>query len=344
MKNSHFVADYIKRFFYKYLKEEKGLSNNTLFAYRDAIKLLLRFSAEYLKKKLDKLTIEDLDIKVIFAFLNSLENQRGCSISTRNLRLAAIRTFFDFIAREEPMLLSQCRNIRSISQKKVEYKMIDYLDKEEMKFFLNSIDYNSPKGIRDKAMCLMLYNTGARVQEIVNLKISDLRLDTSGQVKLLGKGNKQRACPLWPETIEAIKKYINYSQRKELPDDNLFLNANNKPITRFGIGYLIKKYARKAAEKCPSINSKTVGPHTFRHSTAMHLIQSGNDINMVSYWLGHSSINTTHIYIEIDMEMKRKMLDDCESVDKHQKSRSPKWLEPDILQWLNDLSKVGKVM
>jgi site-specific recombinase XerD len=142
----------------------------------------------------------------------------------------------------------------------------------------------------------------------VGLSIGDLRLNPPGQVTLLGKGRKQRACPLWPETVNALKNYLENRHLKDTSNELVFLNAKGTPVTRFGIGYIITKHAEKASMRCPTLAKKTVGPHTFRHSTAMHLIQSGNDINMVKLWLGHADINTTHIYVEIDMEMKQKIL------------------------------------
>lgn len=338
MKKTHPIANYMNAFFNQYLAMHKGLSSNTILAYRDTIKLLLCFASDHLKRTVDKLGIEDLNDKLILTFLDYIENFRGRSVRTRNSRLAAIRTFFNFIGREEPTLLLHSQKIRSIPQKRTKHKTIDYLDEHEMQAVLDSIESDSRTGIRDKALLLMLYNTGARVQEIVDLAIDDLRLDSAGQVKLLGKGKKQRACPLWPETVDAINDYVEHRNLKTPDNHHLFLNAKGKPITRFGIRHIIKKYAQTAARQCASINTKTVGPHTLRHSTAMHLIRAGNDINMVSYWLGHTDINTTHIYVEIDMDMKRKMLENCPSPTT-KKFKIHKWQKPEIIKWLDNLSK-----
>jgi len=342
MRKKHPVAHYMNTFFNQYLAVQKGVSSNTIASYRDTIKLLLCFTADHLKKPVDELVVEDLGERLILKFLDYIEVDRKCSIRTRNCRLAAIRTFFHFIGREEPLLLEQSRKIRLIPQKRTEHKTIDYLDEDEMQAMLNSVDILTRTGIRDNALLLMIYNTGARVQEIVDLKIIDLRLDSSGQVKLLGKGKKQRACPLWPETVDAIKEYMKKRKTKADDEEHLFLNANGEPITRFGIRYIIKKYAKSAGRKCASINNKSVSPHTFRHSTAMHLIRAGNDINMVCSWLGHADINTTHIYVEIDMEMKRKMLQNC-SIPKANKIKTPKWQKPNILKWLDNLVKTTKL-
>jgi len=343
MKKTHPIANYMNAFFNQYLAVQKGLSFNTIFSYRDAIKLLLCFAADHLKKTVDKLDIEDLDHSLILAFLNYIENERLCSATTRNARLAAIRTLFNFIGREQPSLLEQSHKIRTIPQKRTKHKIIDYLDEDEIQAMLDSVDPNSRTGIRDKALLLMLFNTGARVQEIVDLKIADLRLDSSGQVKLLGKGKKQRACPLWPETVDAINDYLEHRNPKDPNEEHLFLNANGKPITRFGIRYIMRQYAKSAGEKCPSINSKVVSPHTLRHSTAMHLLRSGNDINVVSNWLGHADVNTTHIYVEIDMDIKRKMLQISPAPKTSKRSKTKKWQEPDILKWLDNLSRGAKL-
>lgn len=308
MNNSHPVADYMHPFFYQYLAGAKGVSSNTIISYRDTLKLFLCFGAQRLKKPVDRLNIEDLDDKMILAFLNHVENSRGNSTSTRNARLACIRTFFGFVGGQEPPLLESCRKIRSIPVKRVEHKTVEYLEAHEMQAIFDSVDIQSRTGIRDKALLFILYNTGARVQEIVGLSIGDLRLNPPGQVTLLGKGRKQRACPLWPETVNALKNYLENRHLKDNSNELVFLNAKGTPVTRFGIGYIITKHAEKASMRCPTLAKKTVGPHTFRHSTAMHLIQAGNDINMVKLWLGHADINTTHIYVEIDMKMKQKIL------------------------------------
>ena len=240
------------------------------------------------------------------------------------------------MAREEPSLLLHSQTIRTIPLKRTEHKTVDYLEEKEMQALLNAVNLTSRTGVRDKALLLLLYNTGARVSEIVELKMADLRLDGAAQVKLPGKGQKYRSCPLWPETLEALHDYLQYRTPKDPVAQQLFLNANGSPITRFGVRYISRQYATAAKSQCPSIADKAVNPHTIRHTTAMHLLRAGNDVNMISYWLGHAHINTTHIYVEIDMEMKRRML---------QKAGAPAvkkplpWHKPDILQWLNALAK-----
>jgi site-specific recombinase XerD len=337
---THSLANFMKQFFSHYLPVQKGLSANTIAAYRDAIKLLLCYAADTVEKPLDKLTVEDLSEKVVLGFLDHVQAVRSCSTRTRNARLAAVHSLFAFIAREEPELFAQCQTIRAIPLKRTAHRTVDYLEENEMQALLDSVEINSRTAIRDRALFLLLYNTGARVSEIVGLKLCDLRLDRTPQVELLGKGRKHRACPLWPETVAALQAYLKQRTPKPPATEHLFLNADGVTITRFGIRHITAKYAAASQHRCPSMKTKTVSPHTIRHTTAMHLLRSGNDVNMVSYWLGHVDINTTHIYLEIDMEMKRKMLEKTDAPTI--KNRVP-WSKPDVLQWLNALGKAPEL-
>jgi len=329
---THLLATFIKRFLSHYVPIQKGLSANTILAYRDAIKLLLCYAADTLNRSVEDLCVEEIDESLVLDFLDHVEHTRGCSARTRNARLAAIRALFGFIAREEPSLVLHCQRIRTIPLKRTQHKTVGYLEENEMQALLDAVDFNSRSGVRDNALLLLLYNTGARVSEIVGLNVADLRLDGTAHVTLLGKGSKYRSCPLWPETVEALQDYLRQRTAKDPATQQLFLNANGSPLTRFGVRHIIGKLATAAK----TIAAKAVNPHTIRHTTAMHLLRAGNDVTMVSYWLGHADINTTHIYVEIDMEMKRQML---------QKAGAPAvqkplpWQNPTILQWLNALAK-----
>jgi integrase/recombinase XerD len=333
---THALANFMKPFFSHYLPVQRGLSINTTASYRDAIKLLLCFVADHLKKAVDALDVEDITESVVLGFLDHVQQQRGCSGQTRNARLAAIRCLFAFIGRVQPDLLAQCRQIRAIPLNRTGHVSVDYLEEAELQALMDAIDLNTRTGIRDRGLLLLLYNTGARVSEIVVLDLNHLRLNGSAQVALQGKGNKHRSCPLWPETVTALQDYIRQRHPQQPETRTLFLNANGVPITRFGIRHVIGKYAAIAAHQCPSLKTKTVTPHTLRHTTAMHLLRSGNDVNMVSYWLGHANINTTHIYLEIDMDMKRKMIEKAEAPAINDKAP---WHEEGILEWLNELGK-----
>lgn len=329
------LAHLLQRFLGHYLPIHRGLASNTVLAYRDTLKLLLCYAADRLKKPVDKLLVTNLDEPLVLDFLEHLEKERGCTPRTRNVRLAAIRTFFVFTAREEPVLLVQAHLVRTIPLKRTPHPIIDYLEENEMQAVLDAVDVRSRTGIRDRAMLLLLYNTGARVSEIVHLTLPDVSLNNVPQVKLLGKGRKTRVCPLWPETTQDMGTYLLRRQPKEPQGQQLFLDANGRPITRFGIRHVIGRYAAQALHACPSIAAKTVTPHTIRHTTAMHLLRAGNDVNMVSYWLGHADINTTHVYVEIDMKMKRQMI---EKAGAPVATKARPWKKSTVLEWLNRLA------
>jgi site-specific recombinase XerD len=343
MKQEKYLSYYICLFLTNFLPNEKGLSENTILAYRDTLKLLLKYCDECLNLKIDKLLCDRIDDKIIRTFLDYLEEKRSCSERTRNARLAAIKTFFYYLGREVPQCLDISRKINAIAQKKIPHKTVDYLDAEELDAILQSIDVNSRNGLRDKALLMFMYNTGARVKEVVDVKLSDLRLDAASQVKLTGKGNKERMCPLWEETIEAIKTYISVKKPQNREDScHLFLNDRGESITRFGINYIVKKYTGLAIQKQPSLKQKKVSSHTFRHTTAVHLLKAGNELNVVRLWLGHASLNTTHMYAEIDMEMKKEII--LKMQPPTVKSKLKKWKMPKILEWLDELCEETSIM
>ncbi|MCP5014253.1 MAG: tyrosine-type recombinase/integrase, partial [Ketobacter sp.] len=238
---NHLLSKPVKTFFGHYLPIQKGLATNTINAYRDAIRLLLCFVADQINQSVDTLYIEQLNECQISAWLDHLEHTRSCSIPTRNARLAAIRSFFTFIARQHPQLMEQCQQVRAIPIKKEKtHYSPDYLEENEMQGLMDSVDLETPTGLRDQAMLLLFYNTGARVSEVVSLKLENLNLKGQAQVRLTGKGQKVRTCPLWPETVSAILDYL--SEREAVADtDSLFLNAKGAPISRFGIRYVINK-------------------------------------------------------------------------------------------------------
>jgi len=298
----------------------------------------LCYASDTLPKPVDALLVEDISETLVLNFLEYLEQMRHCSPTTRNSRLAAIRSLFTFIARKEPVLIAQSQQIRAIPKKRSRQKIINYLEENEMQAVLAGIDINSRTGIRDKALLLLLYNTGARVSEVVNLELDDIQLGENPQVKLLGKGQKERCCPLWPETATALKQYLKIRKPVRDKNDNVFLNANGGSITRFGIRYVTRKLGSVSTKGNPAV--KHLNPHVIRHTAAMHLLRAGNEITMVSYWLGHASIDTTHIYVEIDMEMKRKMIAKAGAPPL---SKQTPWLKPDILKWLDELNQRTKL-
>lgn len=345
MNAHHLIAPLIQAFFQDFLVAQRGLSSHTIAAYRDCIKLFLNFAAGRLAKPVDKLTVEDFQDKLVVAFLDNLETSRGNSTRTRNARLAALHALFRYIAGQQPEAMARCQQICALPTKRTTHNTIEYLEDHEMRAVLNSVAQSSRNALRDYALWLFLYNTGARAQEVVDLRIDKLRFETPCQVKLLGKGRKERACPLWPETVQALQNYLEHREPPATACPSVVLNANGKPITRFGIRYIVRQYAAKAGEACASIKAKKVSPHTVRHTTAMHLLQSGNDITVVKDWLGHADLNTTHEYVEIDMKMRRKALETCQPLKAKMPPKSQaKWLKPGILEWLEDLSKGAGIM
>jgi len=339
MNTNHLIAPFIQAFFLNFLLAQRGLSPNTIGAYRDCIKLFLNFAAVLLEKPVDKLTIEAFQDKLVVAFLDDLETSRGNATRTRNARLAALHALFRYIAGLQPEAMGRCQQICTVPFKRTSHKTIEYLEDNEIRAVLNSVVPSSRNALRDYGLLLLLYNTGARAQEIVDLRIDKVRFEKPYQVRLLGKGRKERACPLWPETVQALQNYIERRESSATECPSLFLNTNGKPITRFGLRYIIRQYADKAGEACTSIKTKKISPHTVRHTTAMHLLQAGNDISVIKDWMGHADLNTTHAYVEIDMKMKRKVLEGCQPPKAKTPAKGqPKWLKPGILKWLDDLS------
>ena len=329
-------------FFRNYLANQKGCSKNTIGSYSDCIRLLLVYSCERFQVSFDRLDLERIDDRLILDFLDHLEKERGNQAKTRNQRLGAIKTFFRFLALQDPALTAVCERICAIRPKRTDHKVIATLDRDEITEILAVRETDTLLGARDQALLMLLYNTGARVQELVDLDASDLRMQEPLQVLLTGKGRKQRIVPLYEETVAAILHYLTLREGAGIESQAVFLNARGKRITRFGIGHIVAKHAARAARTCPSLKGKKVTPHTFRHTIALHLIQSGSDISAVKEWLGHADINTSSLYVEINIEMKRKALDACPPpVSPHTDlPDKPLWHDPQISRFLQELSRV----
>lgn len=311
------IGPWIRRFLMEHLVGERNLARNTQASYRDTLALLLPFAAQSLKQPVDHLYIEHISADLIRDFLQYLEQQRGCSIVTRNQRLAAIHALAHFIGERSPEHIAWCSEVRGIPLKKTSKPTMIYLEKPEMDALLNAPDRLTKQGQRDYTLMLFLYNIGARADEAAHLTIGDLDLGRSPSVKINGKGGKTRYCPLWPLTAGMLATLIGGRASHE----NVFLNRRNQPITRFGVRTLVKRYVLKASHHVPSLRTKQVSAHSIRHSTAVHLLRAGVDINTIRAWLGHVSLNTTNIYAEVDLEMKAKALAHCEIPASEQTSR-----------------------
>ena len=328
------LAVYLQSFLQEYLTLQKGFSPNTILSYRDTIKLLLIFIAADKKKAVTKVRIADLSPDMIVHFLKNLEEERGNSPQTRNIRLACLHSFFGYLAHHEPFLLDQCSRILAIPFKRTANFVTEYLEREEMKAILETVDQKRPDGYRDYTLFSFMYNTGARVGEVISLSVRALHLERPFQARFRGKGGKERLCPLWPETAGLLRTLLKQREVHSPADVPVFVNHRGESLTRYGVRYLLSKYVQIAVKTCSSLKGKHVHPHTIRHTTAMHLLQSGVDINTIRAWLGHAHLETTNRYAEINLEMKRKVLDNYLPITKGKSSWKP---SQGLLQWLESL-------
>jgi integrase/recombinase XerD len=308
MDNPTLLGPWVRRFLLDHIVGARNLARNTQRSYRDTLALLLPCVATHQHTAVDRLTVEQVSPDVVRRFLQDLEATRHCTIATRNQRLAAIHALARFIGAHSPEHVAWCGAIRGIPFKKAPQPVIAYLEKDEMEALLAAPDRMTAQGQRDYAVLLFLYNTGARASETTTVTIADLALTHTPSVKLWGKGNKFRYCPLWRTTMHTLAGLIH----DRGPTEPIFLNRCHQPLTRFGLHTLVERSARKASTQVPSLATKRVSPHSVRHTTAVHLLRAGVDINTIRAWLGHVSLETTNVYAQVDLEMKSKALALCE--------------------------------
>jgi integrase/recombinase XerD len=324
----------LRDFFGEFLPKVKGASPHTLASYRDSIVLLLRFVAAQQKRSVSVLDFSDIDAQQILSFLKHLENDRRNSATTRNVRLSAFHAFFRYMATQHPDRLDHCQRILVIPFKRARQRTIEYLEYEEIQQILSAIDQTTRDGRRDYALLAILFNTGARVQEILNLRVCDLQLSKPFQVRLLGKGRKERLCPLWPQTAGLLRNFCKDRLLDPYSHQVVFLNHRGEPLTRFGVRYLLRKYQDIATVHMPGLGAKRLHPHSLRHSTAVALLKAGVDLSTISQWLGHASPTTTNKYATIDLKMKREALNKVKPI---RGQRSSGWRNRSILDWLEGL-------
>lgn len=323
-------------FFVDYVPRQRALSPLTLQSYRDSLKLLIQFTAGE-KGDPSKLTVEDLGVDNVASFLQSLETRRGNRVSTRNVRLSAIHSFFRYLGGQYPEHLGQAQRVLSIPFKRAGHREIHHLDFDEIQTVLKAVELETTNGGRDLALLSLMFNTGARVSEIVGLQMADLRLPPPCSVLLRGKGRKERTCPIWPETARLLQKLIERLDSPPSPSAPLFLNDRGARLTRFGVRLVLKKYVEKAARQRPSLKNKRLHPHSVRHSTAVHLLRSGVDLSTIAHWLGHVSVNTTNKYLALDLEAKREAMAKAKPLLRG-KRRSKKWRnDRNLIAWLTAL-------
>jgi integrase/recombinase XerD len=328
------VGSLVYLFFEHHLKAEKGLSQASIRSYRDGIRLFLLFMAETTGHPISKLALSDLNVDNVRAFLTHLEGRRGNNIRSRNHRLAMLHTFFAYVGGQAPELLHQAERVAAIPRKRAQPPATRYLERDEIDELFTKLPRDGRLAVRDRALFLFLYNTGARAAEVVDLTIGQLVLAPPPRVNLHGKGDKWRTCPLWPETARIMQEMLQSRRQTAAPSSPVFLSSVGKPLTRFGLYKLVRRHTGHipAGE-----NQRAVSPHVLRHTTAVHLLESGVDVNVIRGWLGHVSLDTTNRYAEINIRMKQEALEACQvpSTSSVGPPRRPVWQsEPKLLQWL----------
>jgi len=300
------LAALLQSFFTDRLLRQRQASPHTIAGYRDCFRLLLHFAKERLGKMPSKLLIEDLDAPFIGLFLQQLESVRKNSARTRNARLGAIHSFFQYVALEEPALALHCQRILAVPNKRHERRPIEFLSREEMDALLAVPNLSTWLGRRDRTLLLVAVQTGLRVSELTGLNCQDVVLGTGAHVRCLGKGRKQRCTPLRPETARMLDAWLR--ERQGLPEDPVFPSIRGGRLSRDAVERLITKYTHRAEPTCLSLKRKNVSPHVLRHAAAMDLLHHGVDRSVIALWLGHESVQTTQIYLHADMRLKEKAL------------------------------------
>ena len=336
MKPTDF-AKYLTEFLAVYLPEQKNVSKNTIRSYRDTFKLLINYSQEVKGNPVEKITLNVLSSKWIVDFLEWLESDRKCSISTRNQRLAAIHSFFRYVQAEEPAGICHFQKITSIPIKKTKKTVVGYLTTDAIKLLLEQPDKHTPKGRRDLTLISVLYDSGARVQELVDIKVCDVTLQVPAVITLTGKGNKSRRVPLMKNTAALLQNYLleNKLDKPWKNESPLFTNNQHHKLTKEGVTHIIAKYV-EAARQTSTLLPEKVNNHMLRHSKAMHLLQAGVNLIYIRDFLGHVDLRTTEIYARADTEMKRKAMENVypDLMD----SNLPDWSKDQaLLSWLSEI-------
>lgn len=327
------VGVLVHDFFIEYLGPQKGLRQSSVRSYRDALRLFLPFVAIEVHRPISRLQLEDLSLERVLAFLRHIEQDRHNSIPTRNQRLAALRTFFEYLGRRCPEALRVCQQVATIPTKRTPLPETRFIARDQVQALFERLPTSGRLALRDRALLLFLYNTGARVQEVADLRIAQLRLERPPSVRLHGKGDKWRACPLWQETAEQLGLLV--GERASHPDDAVFVSDSGRALTRFGIYKRVRHLTASVETTSCADGSRHVSPHVWRHTAAVHLLEAGVDVNVIRGWLGHVSLNTTNRYAEITMRMKTEAMTLCAPI---RSKGAPPWKDdPSLLNWLTSL-------
>lgn len=300
------LAPLLQQYFVDRLQNQRQASPCTISTYRDAFRLFLTFVEAKLGKQPAQLSIEDLDTQLILDFLDHLERQRKNSIRSRNARFAAIRSFIQYVGFKEPASLALTHGVLGIPMKRFDRRQVGFLTRDHIQAIIAAPDTSTWLGRRDHVLLATLYNTGARVSELIGVQVEDLNLSRSPSVRLHGKGRKEQSIPLWSSTASQLRQWL-----QELPHSAtspVFPSRSGSKLSRTNVTERLQLAVQTAGVAQPELKKCKVTPHIFRHSLAMHLLQAGVDINVIALWLGHESPATTHIYVEADLEMKKRSL------------------------------------
>ena len=300
------VAPHIAAFIQDYLPSQRGASVHTTDTYAYCFQLLFLFASKRLKVSPSALNVEQIDAPLVTAFLEHLETERHNNASTRNARLATIKSFFRFLEYRLPTALEQVRCVFAVPFKKTDSKLVPFLDREETQALVDAPQPCTPDGIRDRALLYLAVTAGLRVSELIGLRLDDLTLEPTPGILVRGKGRKERTLPLLKETVAAVRAWLSVRGVVLVPE--IFVNARGQPLSRWGVAYILKKHIQTVSKKKPSVLKKRVSPHVLRHSCAMATLQATHDIRKVSLWLGHSSMQTTEIYLRVDPSIKLEAL------------------------------------
>lgn len=326
----------VESYFHNYLGQASGASHHTVRSYRDTLRLLFKFLAGRRGCSVSALTLKDLDADAILAFLAHIEGARNNAIASRNLRLAAIRSFFRHLVENDIERAGQYQRVLSIPNKRPHIGAAQYLEPEEVRQLLAQPDCSTTAGLRDYALILFLYNTGARVNEMLTVRVEHLSMVSPRQVRLFGKRSKERFCPLWPETVAVLAKLP--AIREGRRGDPVFCNRAGTRLSRDGVAYLLRKYTAMAARTSPAFRRRRVSPHTLRHSCAAALLQSGVDITVIRDYLGHASIATTNRYVATNLKMKRDALEQFWARSGLSPTHARRWKpKADVLAYLESI-------
>ena len=338
--NAPTLGELLHSFFEDHLKCQKGLRLTSVRSYRDGMSLFLQSVAKQCGRKLSALTIADLTCERVIAFLNELETERHNHIRTRNQRLAALRTFFEYVVHRMPEGLKEAERIAAIPTKRVPPPETRFLDRDEVQTLFASLPSSGWAAVRDRTLLLFLYNTGARVQEVADLCVKNLELESTPRVHLHGKGDKWRTCPLWKDTAQALTKLL-ATRKNGTPESAVFTARSGLPLTRYGIYKLVRRHTRQLCKAQAGQPVRNISPHVFRHTAAAHLLESGVEVNVIRAWLGHVGLETTNRYAEINLRMKQKALEACQPPVANSPATRPArsvWRDDaELLKWLKSL-------